>query len=222
MIRFVRTEEEEVMQTIVLAGSKRGAGKTTLAIELAVCAGDAVILDLHPQHMATGWARRRGSDWPVVQPVETGGLVDALEAARNSKFRWVFVDTLATARPEVVAAAIEAADLVLIPSRPGSLDLTFLGEIVSVIPKEKESVIVLNGCIPFGGGIRDQLLRQAFKEALRYGLPVAPCVIAERDAFPKAFDSGRAVMESEPNSKAAADVLGLWTWLAREAEVLVA
>jgi chromosome partitioning protein len=210
------------MQTIVFAGSKRGAGKTTLAIEFAVCAGHAMILDLHPHHIVTGWAQRRGSDWPVVKPVEAGGLADALESARISEIRWVFVDTSVSAHPEVTAAAIKAADLVLIPSRPGSLDLTTLCGIVSMIPKERESAIVLNACIPFGGGIRNQLLQQAFREALRYGRPVAPCVVAERNEFPRAFAKGNSVMESEPDGKAAADVVGLWHWLANEADVLVA
>jgi chromosome partitioning protein len=210
------------MQTIVLAGSKPGAGKTTLAIELAVCAEHAMILDVHPQHGATGWARRRGSDWPVVQPVEAGGLVDALESARNSQCPWVFVDTSVQTRPSDITAAITAADLVLVPSRPGSLDLATLREIVSVIPKERSSAIVLNSCMPFGGGIRDQLLRQAFQEARRWGLPVAPCVVAERNEFPRAFAKGNSVMESEPDGKAAADVVGLWHWLANEADVLVA
>jgi chromosome partitioning protein len=193
-----------------------------LAIELAVCAGQALILDLHPQQIVTGWARRRESDWPVVQPVDPEALGDALESARCSGFRWVFVDTSALAHPEIIGAAVDAANLVLIPSRPGSLDLGTLRGIVSLIPRHRESAIVLNGCMPFGGGIRDRLLRQAFQEARRYGLPVAPCAVAERVEFPKAFDSGRSVMESEPDSKAAADISGLWNWLAREAEVLVA
>jgi chromosome partitioning protein len=221
VIRFVETVEE-TMQTIVLAGSKPGAGKTTLAIELAACAEHAMILDVHPQYSVTDWAQRRGSDRPVVRPVEAGGLVDALESARKSLCHWVFVDTGAQTRPGDITAAIAAADLVLVPSRPGSLDLATLREIVGVIPKERSSAIVLNGCMPFGGGIRDRLLRQAFQEARRYGLPVAPCAVAERVEFPKAFDSGRSVMESEPDSKAAADISGLWNWLAREAEVLVA
>jgi chromosome partitioning protein len=158
----------------------------------------------------------------VVQPVEAGGLVDALESARNSQCPWVFVDTSVQTRPSDITAAITAADLVLVPSRPGSLDLATLREIVSVIPKERSSAIVLNSCMPFGGGIRDQLLRQAFQEARRWGLPVAPCVVAERNEFPRAFAKGNSVMESEPDGKAAADVVGLWHWLANEADVLVA
>ena len=210
------------MQTIVLAGSKRSAGKTTLAVELAVCAGQALILDLHPQRIVTGWARRRESDWPVVQPVEPGALADALESARCSGFRWVFVDTSALAHPDIVGAAMNAANLVLIPSRPGSLDLGTLREIVNLIPMPRESAIVLNACMPFGGAIREHLLREAFMEARRYGLPVAPCVVSERNAFSRAFAKGSTVMESEPDGKAAADIVGLWNWLAKEADALVA
>lgn len=210
------------MRTIVLAGSKRSAGKTTLAVELAVCAGQALILDLHPQRIATGWARRRESDWPVVRPVEPEALGDALESARRSGFRWVFVDTSALAHPDIICAAIDAANLVLIPSRPGSLDLGTLREIVSMIPMRRESAIVLNACMPFGGAIRERLLQEAFLEARRYGLPVAPCVVSERNAFSRAFASGSSVTESEPDGKAAADITQLWDWLAHEADVLVA
>jgi len=210
------------VQTIVLAGSKRSAGKTTLAIELAVCAGQALILDLHPQQIVTGWARRRESDWPVVQPVDPEALVDALESARCSGFRWVFVDTSALAHPDITCAAINAANLILIPSRPGSLDLGTLREIVGMIPRHRESAIVLNACMPFGGKIREHLLRDAFMEARRYGLPVAPCVVSERNEYPKAFNRGYAVIESAPDSKAAADVVSLWNWVAKEAEALVA
>ena len=210
------------MQTIVLAGSKRSAGKTTLAIELAVCAGQALILDLHPQRNVTGWARRREFDWPVVQPVEPGALADALESARSSGFRWVFVDTSAQAHPDVIGAAINAANLVLIPSRPGSLDLGTLREIVGLVPRHRESAIVLNACMPFGGAIREHLLQEAFLEARRYGLPVAPCVVSERNEYSRAFNKGYAVIESEPDGKAAADIVGLWNWLAKEADALVA
>ena len=211
------------MQTIALAGRKRGAGKTTLAVELAACAEDALILDLDPQKKATHWAGRREVPGPVVQPAEAEVLDEALEWAREQRFRWVFIDTSAQARPEIVRAAIEAADLALIPTRSGSADLGALGEIVRMVQTAgTASTIVLNACIPLGGGIRSQLLRQAFTEAGRYGLAVSPSVVAERSAFPEAFETGRAVVESDPGGKAATDVLALWQWLTQEAQVLAA
>jgi len=211
------------MQTIALAGRKRGAGKTTLAIELAACAENALILDLDPHRKATEWAGHRELPEPVVQPAEAEVLDDALAWAQEQRFRWVFIDTSAQARPDIVRAAIATADLALIPTRSGSADLGVLGEMVRMVQAAGcASAIVLNACIPLGGGIRGQLLRQAFTEAQRYGLPVSPTVVAERGAFPEAFAAGRTVIETDPEGRAAADVVALWTWLTQEAQVLAA
>lgn len=211
------------MQTIALAGRKRGAGKTTLAVELAACAESALILDLDPHQKATLWAGRRDIAGPMVQPAEVEFLDEALAWAGEQRFRWVFIDTSAQARPEIVRAAIEAADLALIPTRSGSSDLGALGEMVRMVQAAgSTTAIVLNACIPLGGGIRGQLLRQAFAEAQRYGLPVSPTVVAERGVFPEAFEKGRTVVETDPDGKAATDVLALWQWLTEEAQVLAA
>ncbi len=211
------------MQTIALAGRKRGAGKTTLAVELSACAENALILDLDPHRKATEWAGRRALAEPVVQPAEAEVLEDALAWAREQRFRWVFIDTSAQARPDIVRTAIAAADLALIPTRSGSADLGVLGEMVRMVQTAGcASAIVLNACMPLGGGIRGQLLRQAFAEARRYGLPVSSTVVAERSAFPEAFEAGRAVVETDPDGRAAADIHALWHWLTREAQVLAA
>jgi chromosome partitioning protein len=211
------------MQTIALAGRKRGAGKTTLAVELATCAEHALILDLDPARKATEWAERREAPEPMVQPIGLEVLDAALEWARDQRFRWVFLDTSAQAHPEIVRAAIAAADVTLIPTRSGSAHLGALGEIVRMVqPTGRASAIVLNACIPLGGGIRGQLLKQAFAEARRYGLPVAPSVVAERSVFPEAFETGRAAVETDPDGKAATEILALWHWLAQEAHVLAA
>lgn len=221
-IRFNGTKEA-AMQTIALAGRKRGAGKTTLAVELAACAEHALILDLDPLQRATLWAQRREIPAPMVQAADAEVLDEALAWAREQRFRWVFIDTSAQARPEIVRAAIAAADLALIPTRSGSADLGALGEMVRMVQAAgRASAIVLNACIPLGSGIRGQLLRQAFTEAQRYGLPVSPTVVAERSAFPEAFEAGRTVVETDPEGRAAADILALWHWLTQEAQVLAA
>lgn len=211
------------MQTIALAGRKRGAGKTTLAVELAACAQNALILDLDPHQKATEWAGRRALAEPMVQPAEVEVLDEALAWARDQRFRWVFIDTSAQARPEIVRAALAIADLALIPTRSGSADLGVLGEVVRMVQAAGcASAIVLNACIPLGGGIRGQLLRQAFAEARRYGLPVSPTVVAERSAFAEALKAGDTVVEADPEGRAATDIHALWHWLTQEAQVLAA
>jgi chromosome partitioning protein len=211
------------MQVIALVGRKRGAGKTTLAIELAVCAGDALILDLDPRHPVVDWSQRRDRQWPVVEPLDVDLLPEALEWARDQGYAWTFVDVSAQARPEDVRATIAAADLTLIPSRPGSADLGALGEMAHMVQGAgATSAIALNACIPNGGGIRGALLQQAFSEAKRYGLAVSPYSVAERTAFAEAFLNGSTVVETDPDGKAAADVLALWDWLTEEANLLAA
>ena len=211
------------MQTIALAGRKRGAGKTMLAVELAVCAENALVLDLDPHRRATLWAAKRTVAEPPVQAADVEVLDEALAWAREQRYRWVFVDTSAQARPEIIRTAMAAADLALIPTRSGSADLGVLGEMVRMVQAAGcASAMVLNACMPLGSGIRGQLLRQAFTEARRYGLPVSPTVIAERSAFPETFEAGRTVMETDPEGRPAADIQALWHWLTEESQVLAA
>ena len=58
------------MTTIAILSQKGGAGKTTLAINLAGAAEAAghqvVIIDLDPQASAKAWYDRRGKEHPVV------------------------------------------------------------------------------------------------------------------------------------------------------------
>ena len=53
------------MPSIALLAQKGGAGKTTLAVHLAVIAGPGTLLaDLDPQRSAAGWWESRDADYP--------------------------------------------------------------------------------------------------------------------------------------------------------------
>jgi chromosome partitioning protein len=49
---------------IALLSQKGGAGKTTLAVHLAVASGDALIIDTDNQKSAAGWWREREGERP--------------------------------------------------------------------------------------------------------------------------------------------------------------
>ena len=101
------------MYTIALIAQKGGTGKTTLAVHVAAdfegAGGSAALVDLDPQASAALWGDRRGRS-PFVGAVPAARLEAALAAARRSG----------------ALAAARAADLALVPLRPGLFDIAAL------------------------------------------------------------------------------------------------
>ena len=106
------------MYTIALIAQKGGTGKTTLAVSLAVAAGQvglkALIFDLDPQATACNWKDRRKGDGPVVIDAQPSRLAAALEKAEENGVDFAVIDTPARSEQSALASA-KVADLVLIP-----------------------------------------------------------------------------------------------------------
>src|SRR5260370_35015823 len=114
------------MKTIAVMSQKGGTGKTTLALHLAVAAADgAAVGDLDPQASATAWRDLRRAENPAVVSVQPSRLAQALETAKAARAAFVIVDTAPHSQASALAAA-RAADLLLIPRPPASLDLRAL------------------------------------------------------------------------------------------------
>ena len=65
------------MLSIGFLAQKGGAGKTTLAVHLAVLAGDALLVDLDPQRSAAEWWETRSAELPELEDARTvASLVD--------------------------------------------------------------------------------------------------------------------------------------------------
>ena len=109
------------MYTIALLAQKGGTGKTTLAVHVAAdfegAGGSAALIDLDPQASAALWGDRRGRS-PFVGAVPAARLEAALAAARRSGAGLVVIDTAPHSESAALAAA-RAADLALVPLRPG-------------------------------------------------------------------------------------------------------
>ncbi|HQT39642.1 MAG TPA: AAA family ATPase [Acidocella sp.] len=204
------------MKTLAILSRKGGAGKTTLAIHMAVIAQAAgrrvLIIDCDPQKSATKWFESRDAGTPELISAPADSLAMALPAARADGVDLVIVDS----RPSVEgdAAQIAArADFALIPSRPSILDLQAIGDTVSIVKLAKcSAAVVLNACPPARGVGEASVTQDARSVLSGYQIEVAPVSIAVRVAFCNALIDGRAVNELEPNGKAAVEMLKLWKW----------
>src|SRR5436190_817943 len=120
------------MNVITVASRKGGAGKTTLSMHLATLAHGAgrrcLLIDGDPQGSLALCNSLRGERALPFATAERG-IARALALAAIAGTEWVFVDTAPTMWV-VVQEAIRAATLVVIPARPGLLDLAAVGETV--------------------------------------------------------------------------------------------
>ena len=114
------------MRTIAVISQKGGAGKTTLALHIAVAAEQGgcstILVDMDPQGTAEAWSEWRKEAPPVVIPAKAPTLAKTLEKAAALGAELAIVDTPPLAEAEA-RAAMRAADLILVPCRPNAFDL---------------------------------------------------------------------------------------------------
>jgi chromosome partitioning protein len=200
------------MKTIAILSQKGGTGKTTLALHLAVCAEaaghTAAVIDLDPQSSAAGWSESRSGEGPTVAIAHAPRLLSILEAAASNGASLAILDTAPHSQGDALAAA-QAADAILIPCRPGILDLRAIGATVQIAKLAGKPVaVVLNACPPQGRALADEA-----EEAVKgYGVPVAPVRLVQRAAFAHSLAGGQTAPEYEPQGKAAEEIQQLYEW----------
>jgi chromosome partitioning protein len=201
------------MYTVALVAQKGGTGKTTLAVSLAVAAGQvgltSIIVDLDPQATACNWKDRRKGDGPVVIDAQPARLAAALVKAAENGVDFAVIDTPARNEQSALAAA-KVADLVLIPCRPQAYDL-------ETIPNTKE-ILALAGNTPALAilnavpaiGDRHEQARALLN---RLHVPVCPYMLGNRAVFGDAGAVGQAAQEYDPRGKGAAEILQVYKYI---------
>ena len=205
------------MQVFALINQKGGAGKSTLARQLAVLAGEedaSILIDRDPQETSTKWWQRRQSLQPTpgrpdLLDLDGTDLTAAAAALRKRTGGAVFVDTRpAVAEPEAEAARV--ADLVIVPVRPSPDDLEAVGETLKILRRlDRRAVVVVNAA-------KNEVRARDARAALsRYPVPVCPTHVADRAVYLDASLEGRGVgeMRGAAARDAHAELRTVWTWI---------
>lgn len=212
------------MRTIALSCNKGGVGKTTITKHLATAAAAAglnvLILDMDTQQNATNWGRRRrqqegGPILPVVQFVTENDLPDALARASAAGCDLIVIDT-PPGRSAEAPAAVEHSDTVLIPFWLEKDAFDGVQRTAALARRMgKPAFGVLNFATP-----NSQVHVDAARDSLeRLGVPMSPAVLHRYEVYRMANLPGLTVQEMEPESRAAAEIAGLWDWLNKSALV---
>ena len=139
------------MKIIAIISQKGGAGKTTIAVHLAVaaeqCGLKTALFDLDPQASASSWSDKRSNPSPAVVSAQASRLPGLLEQAAAQDADLVIIDSAPNADTASLAAA-KAADLILIPCRPASFDLNAIGTTLSLAAVASKPAYVLLNAVP--------------------------------------------------------------------------
>jgi chromosome partitioning protein len=204
------------MKVISFTNQKGGAGKSTLAINLAVAAeraGEKVcIVDLDPQGTIGNWYNIRTSETPLVIAPGTIihlNLTDLIARLRTVGFTLVVVDTKGE-ESHATRGAMQAADLCLIPLRPAGPDLHAIRPTVKALrDMGRAFALVLNQALPN----KKSKLTSAVMTGLAQDSTVVPLAVATRASFQKSYSLGQAVMEFEEEGGAGSEEIAeLWAW----------
>lgn len=196
-------------QIITIAQQKGGAGKTTLAAQLAVTLAEGgnrvAVMDIDPQASLSGWHGLRCQSNRDLAPISLSDVSGWRVSTELDKLKrghdYVIIDTPPHAETEA-KNAIRAASIVLIPVQPSPMDLWATKPTLEMAKKEKiPSLVVLNR-VPSRGKVLDAM-RKAIDED---NLPVAQAGLGNRTAFAASLMDGRGVVESAKSSAAAEEI----------------
>ena len=202
------------MNVITVASRKGGAGKTTICAHLAAYAHAqghrCLVIDADPQGSLALCNSLRADALPLVTAER--GIERPLAFAAVEGVEWVFIDTAPTMWV-VVGEAIRVATLVLIPARPGFLDLASVRETVKCArERDRPHTVVLNACLLKRGTKDAPAVAQARTALDRHAIPVWSGQISQRAGLVLSLSAGAGA--------ACTEIAQLWTAVEKSVDAI--
>jgi chromosome partitioning protein len=202
------------MKTLAIISQKGGVGKTTLATALAVAAERdgrrAALFDLDPQASAAFWKDTRQGETPAVVAIPPSRLTHVLKAAADSGCDLAIIDAPPFAK-DIAFEAAQAADFILIPTRPAVLDVMAMTKTLELVRHYgRPSAVVLTFCPAQGRELADT------EAAIRQlGAELVSVRVHNRVAYSRAQQTGQTAQEFEPDGKAAEEIQQVYEFVCK-------
>jgi chromosome partitioning protein len=140
-------------------------------------------------------------------------LPSALAGLAGAGYSLAIIDT-AGVDSVAASAAMRAADLVIIPARPSTLDLEASRPTLAALARlDRPYAFVLNAC----AAGRSSRLEDASRALSLLGVLAIPPIVQRADHV-DALGLGQGVTELAGDGKAAAEMAALWAWINRRME----
>jgi len=205
---------------IAVVNQKGGAGKTTVAMQVAGSLGrrghKVLVVDADPQGTSTRWAASANDNNPF--PATVVGLSAAQGKLHREvrklmgDYQYIIIDGPPASDSPVAQSALIVADLALIPIIPSPLDMwSSIGikkaiEDSTDINDSLQSRLVINQCQP-----NTRLARDVLEVLPEFGIKIAKSQLHQRTVFRQSAVFGQTVHDFGSKASPAIDEVEMLT-----------
>lgn len=182
------------MRHVLVANTKGGSGKTTLATNLAGylahTGANVALQDIDKQQSSTHWLARRPVNLAKIH------LFEELSSAKRKQVDWLITDSPGGFSEKRISEAVKEADLVLVPIQPSAFDIGASDDFLNVLNEEKaiRKHKTFVGLVGMRVGMRTKSAQRLWEFMQATNFPIVGA-LRSAQLYVKAAEEGLSVVE---------------------------